>query len=114
MNGVVYALVVVGDYLYAGGWFSSAGGVPALNIARWDGHQWSAVGAGFDYEVLALTNFNGSLVAGGDFLHSGSTPVARVGEWDGTQWHAIGGGVDDGSIHALTAFSGKLAVGGWF
>lgn len=35
-----------GPALYVGGYFDSAGGAPANNIARWDGAQWSTLGAG--------------------------------------------------------------------
>ena len=46
MNGFVYALAVSGTNLYAGGSFSTAGGVPANFIAKWDGSTWSALGSG--------------------------------------------------------------------
>ena len=32
--------------LYAGGWFYSAGGVGATNIAKWNGSVWTNLGAG--------------------------------------------------------------------
>jgi len=35
-----------GAALYALGWFTTAGGVPATNAARWNGTNWSPVGAG--------------------------------------------------------------------
>ncbi len=43
-----------GPALYVGGRFTNAGGVPVSNIAKWNGTNWSAVGAGFDGTVLAL------------------------------------------------------------
>ena len=42
----VNALAVSGTNLYAGGYFTTAGGVPANNIAKWDGSAWSALGSG--------------------------------------------------------------------
>jgi hypothetical protein len=42
----VMALTVMGTDLYAGGSFTTAGGMPAANIARWDGTSWSALGDG--------------------------------------------------------------------
>jgi hypothetical protein len=68
----VNALTVLpnGD-LVAGGQFTSAGGVSANGIARWDGTSWSALGSGMGGQypsVYALTTLpNGDLVAGGDF-----------------------------------------------
>ena len=55
-NGnVVYALAVDGaGNLYAGGEFTTAGGVTANNIAKWDGSAWSALGCGMDDIGLCL------------------------------------------------------------
>ena len=41
-----YALAVSGTDLYAGGYFTTAGGVPANCIAKWNGSAWSALGSG--------------------------------------------------------------------
>ena len=46
MNQVVAALAVSGTNLYAGGYFTMAGGVSANCIAKWDGSAWSALGSG--------------------------------------------------------------------
>ena len=46
-----------GTNLYAGGGFTTAGGVPANYIAKWDGSAWSALGSGMDgddYACLSL------------------------------------------------------------
>src|SRR5262249_34084660 len=40
--------------LYAGGVFTTAGGVVANNIARWNGTSWAALGSGMDSYVSAL------------------------------------------------------------
>jgi len=48
-GGDVDALALDGSgNLYAGGWFPTAGGVPANYIARWDGSAWSALGSGMN------------------------------------------------------------------
>ena len=41
--------------LYAGGDFTTAGGVTVNNIAKWDGSAWSALGTGTAGGVCALT-----------------------------------------------------------
>jgi hypothetical protein len=55
MNGPVNALLVAPDgTLYAGGFFNTAGGVPADFIARWDCDTWGTLGSGMDSVVNAL------------------------------------------------------------
>jgi hypothetical protein len=71
--GTVYAMLTIGNQLYVGGHFDSAGGVPANNIARWDGTSWHALGSGVQGgNVLALATLNGKLYAGGTFLTAGA------------------------------------------
>src|SRR5712691_4719460 len=45
-GGGVGACCSIGADLYVGGSFSWAGGISALNVARWDGTTWYPVGAG--------------------------------------------------------------------
>src|SRR5207244_7736845 len=45
-GGSVNALATSGSDVYVGGGFSTAGGVSANNIARWNGSQWFALGSG--------------------------------------------------------------------
>ena len=47
-NNTVYALAVSGTDLYAGGDFTTAGGVAANHIAKWNGSAWSALGSGMN------------------------------------------------------------------
>ena len=84
-----------GPALYVGGQaFTSAGGVPANRVARWDGTQWSAVGDGFANGIVwKLAVFNDGqgdrLYAFGTFTASGSTPLSRMARWNGTAWEAV-------------------------
>ena len=49
MNGYVSALAIAPDgALYAVGWFTTANGVSANHVAKWDGSSWSALGTGID------------------------------------------------------------------
>jgi len=47
-----------GPALFVGGSFTSAGGVAASNIARWDGASWTALGSGSGCTVNALATFD--------------------------------------------------------
>jgi hypothetical protein len=79
MNGNgVSALVVAGSNLYAGGIFSTAGGIAANGIAKWDGTSWSALGSGMGGTVgyiypgaFALAVSGSDLYAGGAFTTAG-------------------------------------------
>jgi len=113
--------------LYAGGRFSSLGGVPGL-IARWTGSAWQAVGGGVsagntfsDIEATAVFNDgsgNALYVGGWDLVPSGS-PLCNVAKWDGGAWHAVGqylGGrttalavFDDGSGAGPALYAGGTA-----
>ncbi len=93
-----------GPALYAGGDFTVAGGVPARNLAKWDGAQWSAVGGSVNTiggAVRALTVFDDGagpvLVIGGGFQRVGGVTALAVAAWDGVAWAPLGDGVGNGS-----------------
>jgi len=87
-----------GPALYAAGFFSSAGGVAANNIARWNGTSWSALGSGTDEEVVALAVYDDGggpeLYAGGYFSSAGGGPQATIAKWDGSSWTSLSGDPD--------------------
>jgi trimeric autotransporter adhesin len=135
VNNTVRALTVFDDgsvsgpALYAGGFFTAAGGKPASNIAKWDGSTWSALGAGVDNNVDALTVFDDgsvsgpALYAGGFFNIAGGLPANHIAKWDGSTWSALGAGVtfgkalavfDDGSSSGGIPHGPSLFVGGLF
>ena len=118
-NGAVRALAVWDDgggpALYAGGDFTTAGGVTVNYVAKWDGTTWStlsgpsAVGASDPVLALAVWDDGGgeALYAGGTLIKAGGVLVAHVAKWDGTAWSALSGpagtGVN-GAVHVLTAW----------
>jgi len=110
-----------GSALYVGGRFSSAGGVTAWRVARWDGAQWSALGSGIAtsnttdsnfVNTIAISDPDGAgseqpaLYAGGTFVSAGGMTVSRLAKWDGSEWTDVPGA--DGEIRALlpTALGG--------
>ncbi len=125
VDGFIYALSEhddgSGPALYAGGFFSGAGGFAASHIAKWDGTAWSALGTGMNNVVQALAEFDDGggpqLYAGGIFTAAGVLPASGIAKWNGTSWSALGSGVD-GGVHVMTEFddgSGlALFVGGDF
>jgi HYR domain-containing protein len=111
-----------GPALYAGGTFTTAGGVSAHRIARWNGSSWTSLGIGVNGAVRALTVFDDgdgpALYAGGSFTQAGGVIARRVATWNGAVWSSLGGTSMDGDVRSLTAFddgSGpSLCAGGAF
>src|SRR5208283_1663980 len=107
--------------LYAGGDFSTAGGVPVNSIAVWNGTAWSAVGtvvaSGNDVYALVCDSF-GNLYMGGYFGQAGGVPVNNIALWNGSSptpaWSALGAGMN-GEVRALALDgAGNLCAGGYF
>lgn len=125
-GGEVYSMVVYDPdgpgpsppQLIVGGDFTTAGGVPAGRIARWDGAAWSALGTGVTLSdapavnalcVLDETPFGMArrvVIAGGRFGQAGGVAAGRVARWDGSGWSALGGGLPglDSDVRALVVY----------
>jgi hypothetical protein len=118
MNGSVAALTSftnsAGDNeLVAGGFFTTAGGVPAARVARWiedpsgsPPAQWQAMGPGLNDLVFGLERFRGRTVAGGAFTASGATSLSRIARFNESTlaWDTISTGMN-GSVRALKSYS---------
>ena len=98
--------------LYVGGYFNTAGNMPANNIAKWSGTNWSAVGNGINGDVNALCVFNGELYAGGSFSTAGGIGATGIARWNGTNWSQVGN--IEAYIKAMVIYNGELYAGGWF
>ncbi len=107
-----------------GGLFNTAGEVPAIGIARWDGDAWSALGSGISPGVGGVSNPqihdiaimpNGDLVVGGTFATAGGVSASRIASWNGTEWSALGVGVNGSTIDRLQVMpDGSMLVVGVF
>jgi trimeric autotransporter adhesin len=87
-----------GPRIHAGGNFTFAGSVPALNVARWDGSAWSPLGPGLSGGAVSAMVVgdlgNGPrLFVGGNFLFAGTLAVNGIAQWDGSSWSALGTGM---------------------
>ena len=87
-----------GPALFVGGFFTTAGGVPANNIAKWDGVAWSplVVGSeiGISGVVEALLSHQGVLYAAGNFTNAGGIFANNIARWNGTMWSSVGTGLN--------------------
>jgi hypothetical protein len=114
-------LMVWDGRLIVTGLFDTAGGVPAGNIAAWNGTNWSALGAGLSGAsnqsnlggASLTTTPEGDLVVGGLFDTAGGEPAANLARYDGMNWHEIDGGVNGETFHVL-AHANHLYASGAF
>lgn len=135
VDGTVSAMAVFdagsGPEVYVGGTFAIAAGVPAANIAKWDGAKWSPVGSGVDGKVRAMLVYDDgsgpALFVGGGFQHAGAVSAPSIAKWNGASWAAVGSGLslvnplpsgEAPAVHALRAFDdgsgSKLYAAGAF
>ena len=122
----VYAMTIYAGNLIVGGSFSGVGcwpGIPANNIARWNGSTWSALGSGITgglpyTAVYALTVYGGRLIAGGNFNLAGGVTANCIAQWDGNSWGNLAQGMGSffyiPSVYALTVYGSDLVAGGVF
>jgi hypothetical protein len=117
-NNTVVTMLPTDGILFVGGQFTEVGSVPASRIAKWNGSEWAAIGAGFSggsgtTQVSVLAFYGTQLVAGGMFGSSGGTPTANVARWAGSAWQPFGTGTDGGII-GIATLGVDLFVGGIF
>ena len=120
--------VLPGGRVAVGGSFTTAGGVPANNVAIWDpaSDTWSALGSGVDSGVhsFAFDPATNDLFVGGSFSFANNLYTLRVARYnlDSGQWSSLALGNEpgfefgtNGSVLALTLLpSGDLIAGGYF
>ncbi len=123
-----------GPALYVAGWFDRAGGVPANDIAKWNGRSWEPVGGGIspgpngslgDIKGMTVVDLGDgpALYVVGSFVMAGGVGATHVAKWDGQSWSALNGGVGEADYNYGTAVMGfddqtgnamELYVGGLF
>ena len=113
VDGPVYCLAVYKNQLYVGGRFTTAGGTPASNIARWNGVEWSPLGSGTNGAVYALLVRDGELHAGGSFTSCGGFACNSVARWDSSHWVPLGSGLN-GPVFSIAEYQRRLFIGGGF
>lgn len=88
MNSTVFALTLDQQgNLYAGGNFTTSGGVTTNYIAKWNGTSWSALGSGLNAGVLSLAiGPDGVVYAGGTFSTAGGVSVYCIARWINGCW----------------------------
>jgi hypothetical protein len=100
--------------LFAGGYFTTAGGVAVNYIAQWNGSSWSALGSGMNNGVYALAVSGTNLFAGGFFTTAGGISANDIAQWNGSSWSALGSGLFGNVVSALAVSGTNLFAGGEF
>jgi hypothetical protein len=125
-NPLVYRLALDSSKqkLYVGGYFTSAGGVSASNVAVWNitNSTWSALSSGVGNTssqcmALSVDSSNQKLYVGGGFTSAGGVSANNVAVWDisNSTWSALGSGVVTTNFvyaFAVDSSNQKLYVGG--
>ena len=128
LNGSCQSIEAVGNYLYTGGEFSSAGDTANTHgIARWNiiTSTWEAMGVGLrnqvgdpaGYTLSVLWDGGANVYVGGFFHAAGNVYLARgIARWNITNksWHAMGWGFDSGTVRTMVMAGTQLYVGGNF
>jgi hypothetical protein len=118
-SSAIETIELIDGGVIVGGSFNTIGGVPARNIARWNGGTWEALGDGLNGYVRDIQIHGGALYAAGRFY----TEDERFGicaRLDGAVWTIVGPtfGYDGTSTqnqgHALVEYKGGLILGGRF
>jgi len=112
-NTFVNSLALVGTNLFAGGYFTTAGGVPANYVAEWNGSSWSVLGSGFNSYMNAFVVSGNNLFAGGWFTTAGGVSASCIAQWNGYSWSALGSGMN-GEVLSVAVAGTNLFAGGQF
>lgn len=123
LNGIVWCLAEGPDgKIYAGGYFTDAGGVAGADyLARWNPatENWEAVVSSISGIVRAMAfDANGDLYVGGFFTDLGSAAgdyIVKITDINGTPTvNALGTGTDSHVFAIAIAPNGDVYVGGNF
>ncbi len=131
--GTVNVMFPIGTEMLVGGEFTTAGGVAARNVVKFDGltNTWIPYGTGVNGPVFCSTIFNGQLFIGGVFQITPGIPSQdSVARWDGARWQGVGPGFQlldpmdvppstpkrtiPGPVYSLAVFNNRLYAGGAF
>ncbi len=118
VNGTVGGIAFLGNDIYVGGQFTTAGGsVSAQNIAKWNGATWSPLGSGVKgasggKPINDVAVLGSNVYITGNVTNSGGVTTLRAAKWDGVSWSSIG--VLNGSGTHITSNAGSLYFSGTF
>ena len=105
----VNAIAIAGSDVYVGGHFNPGLG-STNNLARWNGAQWTPIGASFNGDVLTIALRGTEIFAGGTFSRAGNLLVNRLARWDGSTWNSMGGASDE--VRSIVVWNNQVYAAG--
>jgi hypothetical protein len=96
--------------LYICGAFSTAGGISAHNLARWDGSKWCGFGNTINYGIITSLDFlNDTLYIGGGFIIVNIDTIWNMAKWTGGTYidtcsSTIGIEENENQLHSITIY----------
>lgn len=118
-QGQIHAAVSHKGDLYVGGAFTSVDGIPATNIARWNGASWSALGVP-PWESLFFFGWK-SIAFHGEEIFAlyysikptpmGDIALSQFARWDGLSWSSGAGSLDPELMGGMITVGEHLYVG---
>jgi len=76
--------------VYVAGEFTEIDGVSANRIAKWNGTNWSALGAGVNARISDIAINGTDIYIAGEFTEAGGNAAKYAAKWNGSAWSAIG------------------------
>ncbi len=119
LQPLIQGLVATGDVVYATGYFQKIGTNDALHVAKWDGNQWTGLGAGINppgfSSSLELALLGNNLLVG-TLCNFGTNRILR---WNGSLWSTFPGTFTQSDfssvwLQKILVVGNELYVGGRF
>ncbi|MGV3613274.1 MAG: T9SS type A sorting domain-containing protein [Fluviicola sp.] len=100
-NVSIHEIISYQGKIYIMGVFTEVEGVPARNIAAWNGTAWEALGTGIGTVAYKALVYQNELYVSGSFDEAGGNPSKRIAKWNGTTWSDVGGSVTGNSWNGI-------------
>jgi hypothetical protein len=115
-NGPINAIAFHGGDIYIGGEFTEVDGVPASNVAVFDGTRWKPLGGGVDARVSAIAVADAGVFVGGSFDSAAGQPMRGLALYTGGEWRSLETQETklDRDVNAIAIAGDDVFVGGQF